>query len=83
MRRITPFFATMIVATWLFIIGFAIGFESALAGDAAVAGAHSDAALAGLMAGFATVGGALVIAAGVRLTQVVRAQRQRSTPTAG
>ena len=83
MRRITPFFATMIVASWLFIIGFAIGFESALAGDAALSGAHSDAASAGLTAGFATVGAALVIAAGIRLTQVVRAQRQRPTRTAG
>lgn len=83
MRRITPFFATMIVASWLFIIGFAIGFESALASDAALPGAHSDAALAGLTAGFATLGAALVIAVGVRLTQAVRAQRSRSTRTAG
>ncbi|HET8779027.1 MAG TPA: hypothetical protein VFM66_03060 [Agromyces sp.] len=81
MRRITPFFATMIVASWLFIIGFAVGFESALAGDAALPGAHSDATLAGLTAGLATLGAALLIAVGVRLTQVVRAQR--STRTAG
>lgn len=83
MRRITPFFATMIVASWLFIIGFAVGFENALAGDGALPGAHSDAALTGLTAGFATIGAALVIAAGVQLTRVVRAQRMRSTRTAG
>lgn len=82
MRRITPFFATMIVASWLFIIGFAVGFENAL-GDAALPGAHSDATLAGLTAGFATVGAALVIAGGVRLARAVRAQRMRSQRTAG
>jgi hypothetical protein len=83
MRRITPFFATMIVASWLFIIGFAIGFENALAGDPALSGAHSDATLAGLTAGLATLGAALLIAVGVRLTRSVRAQRTRSTRTAG
>lgn len=83
MRRITPFFATMIVASWLFIIGFAVGFESALAGNPALPGAHSDAALAGLTAGFATLGAALVIAVGVRLMQAVRAQRTRATRTTG
>lgn len=83
MRRITPFFATMIVASWLFIIGFAIGFESTPAGDPALPGAHSDATLAGLTAGLATLGAALVITVGVRLTQAVRAQRSRSTRTAG
>ncbi|HET6672578.1 MAG TPA: hypothetical protein VFG92_04310 [Agromyces sp.] len=83
MRRITPFFATMIVASWLFIIGFAIGFESELAGNPALPNAHSDAALTGLTAGLATLGAALVIAVGVRLTQVVRAQRTSSTRTAG
>jgi hypothetical protein len=83
MRRITPLFATMIIASWLFIIGFAVGFESALAGDNALPGAHSDATLAGLTAGFATLGAALMIAIGVRLTQAVRAQRSRSTSTAG
>ncbi|WP_139415400.1 hypothetical protein [Agromyces laixinhei] len=68
MRRITPFFATMIVASWLFVIGFAVGFEGELAADPALTREHPDALFAGLAMGLGAVGAALVIVAGVRLT---------------
>lgn len=80
MRRIAPIFATLIVASWLFMIGFAVGFESELASRPALTREHPDAALAGLTAGAMTVVVALVITACVLLARAaIRAQRSRGT----
>jgi hypothetical protein len=75
MKRIPPFLATMIVASWLFMIGFAAGFEYELATDPTLTREHPDAMVAGLTMGIGAVGAVLVIAAAVRLTKtLVRAR---------
>lgn len=71
MRRIPPFLATMIVATWLFMIGFAAGFESELTTHPTLTREHPDALMAGITMGIGAVCAALVIAASVRLTKML------------
>ncbi|KRC61866.1 hypothetical protein ASE14_13820 [Agromyces sp. Root81] len=77
MKTIPTFLATMVVATWLFMIGFAAGFEHELATDPTLTREHPDAALAGLTMGVSAVAAVLVIAASVRLTKALVRARSR------
>lgn len=75
MRSIPTFLATMVVATWLFMIGFAAGFESELAAHPTLTREHPDALVAGLAMGASAVGAMLVIVACVRVAKtLVRAR---------
>ncbi|MFC9560697.1 hypothetical protein [Agromyces sp. NPDC056965] len=71
MRRIPPFLATTIVASWLFMIGFAAGFESELATHPTLTREHPDVLHAGLTMGISAVCAMLVIVASVRLTKML------------
>lgn len=82
MRRIGTIPATIIVATWVFIIGFTFGYLGRL--DSGTAPATDSAALAGLLSGAAAVAiaGAMLIA--FRLVRTAaRAARSRDAKHAG
>ena len=82
MRRIPPFLATMVVATWLFMIGFAAGFESELATHPTLTPEHPDVLIAGLTMGIGAVAATLVIAASLRLTKMLVRARSGEARTA-
>ncbi|MGW9629436.1 hypothetical protein ACWGST_01940 [Agromyces sp. NPDC055520] len=82
MRRIPPFLATMLVASWLFMIGFAAGFEHELATNPTLTREHPDAVVAGLTMGVGAVVAVLVIGASVRLTKSLVKARSREARTA-
>ncbi|MFK4731432.1 hypothetical protein ROT00_17220 [Agromyces mediolanus] len=82
MRRIGIVPATIIVATWLFIIGFAFGYLGRL--DSGATPATDGAALAGLLTGAAAVAIAAATLVAVRLVRTAaRAVRSRDAKHAG
>jgi hypothetical protein len=82
MRRIGIIPATIIVATWLFIIGFTFGYLGRL--GSGTAPATDGAAIAGLLSGAAAVAIAGAIFVAVRLVRTAaRAARSRDAKHAG
>jgi hypothetical protein len=82
MKRVPTFLATMVVASWLFMIGFAAGFESELAAHPTLTGDHPDALVAGLTMGICAVGAMLVIVASVRVAKALVRARSVEVPRA-
>lgn len=80
MRRIGVIPGAAIVATWVFMIGFAVGFESELASNPALTSDHWSATATGLMIGAAAVAGVGIGACCVWL--VARRRRDGSVATA-
>ncbi|GAA1808730.1 hypothetical protein [Agromyces neolithicus] len=72
MRKIGVIPGTVIVATWVFVIGFAFGFESALASSAGLAADHVSATATGIM-----IGAIAVAVAGIAAFVVWLATRRR------
>ncbi|MCD2443532.1 hypothetical protein LQ757_14720 [Agromyces sp. SYSU K20354] len=75
MRKIGPIPAAVIVASWVFGLGFAFGFEGELASNPELAPAYAEAVASGLAIGAVAVAGAGIGALGVWL-----ATRRRRAP---
>ncbi|GAA1770392.1 hypothetical protein [Agromyces humatus] len=75
MRKIPPIPAAIIVASWVFGLGFIVGFEGELASNPTLAPAYAEAVVSGLL-----IGAAAVVGAGIGAFGVWLAMRRRRAP---